>query len=145
MTESGSTVLETLVVLAIMGLGLSLSTVYLSPDNDPLESGTEAVEGLCRQARVSAIATSSAYRISPASSDRMIAESAASCNETTWTVDGSVEASLPEGVTLVSTSWNVCFSSRGVASENREIRIQHSDFGSTGVEVLIGGTTRLVP
>jgi hypothetical protein len=51
---------------------------------------------------------------------------------------------LPEGVSVESDTWVVCFSSRGVSADNQVIRLQHSQYGSLGVEVLLGGTTRVV-
>ena len=51
---------------------------------------------------------------------------------------------LPQGVTLTDTSWNVCFSSRGISDGNVVIKLQHDRYGSTGVEVLVGGTTRVL-
>jgi general secretion pathway protein I len=54
--------IEAIVVLAIMGLGLGAAVVYLQPIEQPLRAGATLVESLCRQARLSAIATTSAYR-----------------------------------------------------------------------------------
>lgn len=136
--------METLAVLAILGITLGIGTVYLTPLEAPLEAGALLVEGFCRQARLSAIATTSAYRVRPGTAERLLAEHASSCAETVWTLDDGMGTELPRGVTVESTAWSICFSSRGVSSDNQEIRLQHSEDGSIGVEVLVGGTTRVV-
>jgi prepilin-type N-terminal cleavage/methylation domain-containing protein len=142
--QAGSTLLETLVVLAIMGIALGIGSMYLRPIERPLESGAALVESLCRQARTSAIATTSAYRVRPGSAYMLLAEQAASCSETTWTVDNTTKTQLPQGVTVTSTSWTVCFSSRGISTDNQKIQLQHDQFGTIVVEVLLGGTTRVI-
>ena len=142
--QAGSTLLEALVVLAIMGIALGIGAMYLRPIESPLKSGATLVEGLCRQARTSAIATTSAYRVRPGTAHMLLAEQAASCSETTWEVDNASKTQLPQGVSVKSTSWAVCFSSRGISTDNQEIHLQHSQFGEIGVEVLLGGTTRVI-
>ncbi len=142
--DSGSTLMETIVVLAILGLSLGMGAVYLTPLEAPLEAAASLVEGFCRQARLSAIATTSAYRVRPATAERLLLEHASSCAETVWTADDGVQPELPSGVSVESTAWSVCFSSRGVSSDNQEIRLQHAQDGSIGVEVLVGGTTRIL-
>ena len=55
-----------------------------------------------------------------------------------------MKLNLPQGVTLTDTSWSVCFSSRGISSDNVVLTLQHDVYGSEQVEVLLGGTTRVV-
>jgi hypothetical protein len=55
-----------------------------------------------------------------------------------------MKLNLPDGVTLADTGWSVCFSSRGISSDNVVITLQHDVYGSEQVEVLLGGTTRVV-
>jgi len=143
-STTGATLAELLVVLAILGLGLGIGSLYLSPIEAPLQSAATLVEGLCRQARLSAIATTSAYRVLPSTDRRLVAERASSCSATSWTPDGATTVDLPKGVTVETTAWSVCFGSRGVSSDNQQIRLQHAQLGSIGVEVLLGGTTRIV-
>ena len=97
-----------------------------------------------RQARLSAIATTSAYRVRPTSLYELGADMADSCSATTWTADNSMNLDLPGGVEFDSTSWSVCFSSRGISAGNVVIGLHHDTFGDVDVEVLLGGTTRVV-
>jgi prepilin-type N-terminal cleavage/methylation domain-containing protein len=142
--QRGSTMMEVLAVLAVMAVGLGISALYLRPVESPLSAGATLVEGVFRQARLNAIATTSAYRVSPSTSQLLIAERGDSCAATTWTADDDTQVLLPEGVTFESDAWTVCFTSRGVSADNQTIRLQHGQYGSIGIEVLLGGTTRVV-
>ena len=138
------TLLEMLVVLAIMGMALGISALNLAPLETPLAASTTLTEGFLRQARLSAIATTSARRVLPTSTDRLGMQTAPSCLATTWTTLGNKKLDLPSGVAVSDTSWSVCFSSRGISSGNVVITLQHETYGSEQVEVLLGGTTWVV-
>jgi hypothetical protein len=134
---------EVLVVLALMGIGLGVAAIRLDSIDTPLRSGSTLVEGFLREARLNAIATTSAYRVSPDGTAALRAEHAASCSATSWT-PAAMELELPQGVAFDSTSWSVCFGSRGISSANVVVTLTHPEEGSVQVEVLVGGTTRVV-
>ena len=142
--EAGITLLEMLVVLAIIGISVGAATLNLAPLGSPLQAGTSLVEGFMRQARLNAIATTSAYRVRPTSIYKLGAETADSCTASSWTTDNSMKLDLPAEVELDSTAWSVCFSSRGISAGNVVIGLHHDTFGDIDVEVLLGGTTRVV-
>ena len=142
--EAGITLLEMLVVLAIIGISVGAVSLNLEPLGSPLRAGTSLVEGFMRQARLNAIATTSAYRVSPISIYKLGAETADSCTASTWTTDSSMKLDMPEEVELDSTAWSVCFSSRGISAGNVVIGLHHDTWGDVDVEVLLGGTTRVV-
>ncbi len=142
--ESGSTLLEVLTVIAILGITLGVTILNLEPLESPLSAGITLTESFLREARLSAIATTSAHRVSPTASHRLGVEEAASCSASTWTTVTGMNLNLPKGVTLSDTSWSVCFSSRGISADNITIELQHDQFGTRQVEVLLGGMTRIV-
>jgi hypothetical protein len=72
-------------------------------------------------------------------------ESAATCSDTTWTTDGDLRLELPGGVTMNDTTWSVCFSSRGISLNNITVTLVHTKYGTRDIEVLLGGTTRIIP
>ena len=82
--------------------------------------------------------------MAPIDATRLGASYATTCSATTWTDDPDFELELPEGVELSSTAWNLCFSSRGLASNNLTISLQHDQFGTSDIEVLLGGTSRVL-
>ncbi len=144
--QAGMTMAELLVIVAIMGLGLGIASLMLRPLETPLESGATLLEGLFRQARLEAIAKTAAYRVAPDNPHVIGGDYAASCTaaDDEWTADNAVKVQLPEGVTVSSEVWSVCFSSRGISNTNQIIELQHSYYGNVKVEVLLGGTTRVL-
>lgn len=142
--EAGVTILEVLVIVAILGLSLGVAALNVEPLETPLQAGVTLTEGFFREARLSAIASTSAYRVQPDSSSRLGVQEALSCSGPTWTTVPNMKLNLPEGVTLADTGWSVCFSSRGISSDNVVLTLQHDMYGSEQVEVLLGGTTRVV-
>ena len=143
--QQGFTLSELMVVLAIMGLSATIGSLYLDPMTTPLESGAIQLEGFFRQARLQAMATTSAHRVSASDSSNLMVESAGTCSDTTWTTDGDLELELPRGVTMSDDSWSVCFSSRGISLNNVTVTLAHAKYGTRDIEVLLGGTTRILP
>ena len=142
--QSGFTVVELLVVFAVLGVSLGVGALYLKPAAAPLATSAALVEGYTRQARMRAMATTSAYRIRPVSAAVIAAESAGSCMDEIWAASSIPDLALEEQVELTDTDWTVCFSGRGVSSNNVVITLSHPDFGTKQVEVLLGGTTRII-
>ena len=142
--ERGVTLVEVLVVVAVLGIGLGVASLNLEPLDTPLEASTSLFEGFMRQARLSAIASTSAYRVSPDGDHALQAERADSCAATTWTADPALALELVEGVTFTATTWQVCFSSRGISATNVTVTLQHAEEGTQQIQVLLGGTTRLL-
>jgi hypothetical protein len=91
------------------------------------------------------MATTSAHRVSPSDASNLAVEYANTCSDTTWTTDGNMELKLPDGVTMSDTSWSVCFSSRGISLNNVTVTLGHTKYGTRDIEVLLGGTTRILP
>jgi len=143
--ERGFSLSEVLVCLAIMGLSATIGSLYLDPMTTPIESGSIQLEGFFRQARLRAMATTSAHRVGPTDSSNLAVEYAATCSDTTWTTDSDMELELPSGVTMSDTTWSVCFSSRGISLNNVTVTLSHSTYGTRQIEVLLGGTTRILP
>ena len=131
-------------LLTIAALLLSLSSLYLTPMEADLGAGIALTEGFLRQSRATAMATTSAYRIRPASNTRLVAETGSSCLTDTWVADADLSLELPGDVALVDTTWSVCFGSRGLASGVATIGLSQPGAGSRNIAVLRGGTTRVV-
>ena len=143
--ESGTTLIELIAVLAVVGLTVGAATAILKPAAAPLETGAVLLEGFFTRARARAMATTSAYRITAADASTVVAEFAANCAAATWTAEERMELELPDEVTLADTSWTVCFSSRGAASANVVVTLNHPRTGSEQIEVFTGGSARIAP
>ena len=143
--ESGTSLVELLAVLAVVGLTVGAATAILKPAAAPLETGAVLLEGFFTRARARAMATTSAYRITAADANTIVTDFAANCAAATWTAEERMELDFPEEVTLADTSWTVCFTSRGAAAANVVVTLNHPRTGSKQVEVFTGGSARIVP
>ena len=142
--QAGFTLPEALLLVALVGVASMVTIQNLRPAEQPLHAGGAVLEGTLRQARLQAIANTAAFRVSPDSSKALEIQTAASCGATSWSAVPNGTFELPAGVTLTSTTWKVCFTSRGVSTDNTVITLSHHHYGTRQVEVLIGGTTRVL-
>jgi hypothetical protein len=144
-SESGTSLIELIAVLAVIGVTVGAATAILKPAAAPLETGAVLLEGFLTRARARAMATTSAYRITAADASNIVADYAANCAAATWTAEEGMKLELPDEVTLADTSWTVCFSSRGTSSTNFVITLNHPRTGFEQIEVFTGGSARIVP
>ena len=141
-THKGFTLIETLIVLALVGIMAALITPYLSFGNDPLRDTTNRIAGDFKLMRAQAMAQTSAYRVRQISETQLTIENARSCSDTTWHVAPSfnledlrlTEAKDIQGLTKnkiikivavtvngvsvsispLTTTWTLCYNSRGL-------------------------------
>jgi Tfp pilus assembly protein FimT len=135
--------LELLVVVAILGIAAMVMAVNLRPAEAPVRTAARLVEGFILQARSTAIATTSAYRVIPDGATRLVVEYAGDCGDSTWTAEPDTVLELPSGVTMTDTAWSVCFTRRGLSTSNVTVTLDHPERGTSQVEVLLGGGTRV--
>ena len=143
--NSGMSLVELLVVLAVMGIAVAASALYLRPMEAPLQTAATELEGFFREVRGRALATTSAYRVAAVTPETARAEFAANCAASTWTTDPELELELPSEVAMADDTWAVCFNSRGLADINLVVDLDHDRSGTLQVEVLRGGASRVVP
>lgn len=142
--ERGITLIEVLVVVAVLGIGVVSVALYLEPFEAPVESGANELAAFLRQSRARAMATTSSYRVYPQGKTRVLTSYAPTCGPGPRTVDPDLSLELPEDVELASSSWFVCFNARGVSSQNLTITLDGHEYGSEQVEVLLGGAASVV-
>ncbi len=143
--QTGMTLPELLVVLAILGILLGATPLMLNKAEGPLRSGTSLFQGYLRQVRARAMSTTSAYRIQAPAPDRLVAEWAVDCGAGVWTADPALTLELPRGVTLTDTAWTICFTTRGWSNDNQVFVLRHPEAGTARIELLLGGSTRELP
>lgn len=140
----GFTLLELLVSLTIVTVLAGIATFQLQKIHSSAESGATHLIGFFKQTRARAMATTSAYRVTAESTSKVIAERGTNCSAASWETDGQMILPLPSGVSLSGTSWNVCFSSRGMPDQNITVDLFDRDGQFRSVEVMLGGNARMV-
>ena len=141
-SQAGTTLIELMVVMAVLALIIGGANVYFGSVKMPLRTGGQLVEGLIKETRAKAATTMTVHRVRPLSDEQLIVEHAASCSAGTWTYDPAFDVELPDGVTLTDTSWMICFSNRGTALATQTLTLTHAEAGNQKLEVLMGGVVR---
>jgi len=123
-SSAGSSLIELLAVLAIVGIAVGAASLYLRPLEAPVQTAAAELEGFLKQARARALSTTSACRVLPATARGVRAECADDCAASTWTPEAGGRLGFPDRVTMTNAAWSVCL---------------------RRVEVLLGGAARVIP
>lgn len=136
----GFTLVELLVVVAIMGTLLGIAGLNLRPLSNDLQSDTNLVVGIFKQARVKAVATTSGYRIVKKSNIKLVAEYSNSCSGTAWTEDSRLTVNLEHNTQIQGENGTLlCFSSKGLATANPTLSLKNGS-KMRQIEVFLGGS-----
>ena len=138
----GITLLEILIVISLVGISSGIAVSNLRQLNTGSQNAAAYVTSFIKQVRARAIAATLAYRIRPSSSTELISESAVNCNATTWTADTRNKLKLPTSTSLLDTTWDICFNSRGFPDGNLEIKVRELNGTVRTIEIMLGGATR---
>jgi prepilin-type N-terminal cleavage/methylation domain-containing protein len=144
--RGGFSLVEALVVMALVGVVLGISANTFRGMTNDLENAVAETAGFFRQTRVKAMATTSAYRVVVNSSTELAAEWAATCSDLTWTNDAALTLRLRDHTKLDGLTAGAivtCFNSRGVASGNPKLTVHDRRGRKTEVEVFVGGGVRI--
>jgi hypothetical protein len=136
---------ELVVVSALLGIVLLIAGLYLEPFEAPVQTGGELIDALIKQTRAKSMAETTVHRIRPLDPDSLVVEHATACSSMAWTLEPRMSLDLPRGVALSATAWSICFSTRGIASDNIVLTLSHPDFPSRQLEILKGGAVRWLP
>jgi Tfp pilus assembly protein FimT len=142
-SQSGVSLLETFVVLVMLSLLSSIALNNLKSLYDPLQSASALTTSFFKEARAKAISQTLAFHVKPSGNKKLVTDFATNCTSTTRTNDPSLTLNLPTGVTLSSTSWDICFTSRGLSTSNTTIQINEGSI-SKQIEVMLGGGVRVL-
>jgi prepilin-type N-terminal cleavage/methylation domain-containing protein len=141
-SQRGSSLIELLVTVSILGILMASSTSSLRGLHNPLRDGSQQTMGFFKQVRAKAISSTSAYVVSAASAVRIQTMRGSSC-ATATTLDPAMAIDLPNGATFTDTSWTTCFTPRGLAESNIVVTLRGDESGLTrDVEVFLGGAVR---
>lgn len=137
--------MEMLVVLLTISLLATTAIPSLAALKNPLDDGTNITMSILKQARAKAIATTSAYKISPTSNNHIKAEYLKNCSSNSATQDSKLALDMPQGVLLGATNWSICFDSRGFAQEAKNISLYDGSGKTKTLEIYLGGAVRIQP
>ena len=141
--NAGYSLVEMIVVLAVLGTFLTIAALNLRPFADPLHDAVTRVEGFVKQARSKAMANTLAYKVY-VTNGRVYAEYAYRCSDVSWTMDPKLDMELPREISVSPvTASPVCFSSRGYATASQTWTLQDTRGRSKTVTVLLGGAVRV--
>ncbi|WP_117238467.1 pilus assembly FimT family protein [Thermus sediminis] len=115
MIPKGLTLIELVVVLAVLAIASSIMALNVRPFYNPVQDALSRTEGFVKQVRSKAMATTSAYRIT-LEGNRLKAAYAPTCRSASFTEDRSLQAEIPAEVIVTFTPQGgvPCFNSRGL-------------------------------
>lgn len=140
--DSGYSLLEVLIVVALSGVLLGSAVLNTRVMRDVSKDAASGIEEMIKKSRSKALATTKAYTVRPSSTGRLISTYGDSCTSTVQTSDAELSFTLPTGASLLSTSWSVCYSSRGLSQSSVNIQVYDGTRTKT-VQVVLGGGVRI--
>ncbi len=132
-----------LIVLGMMGILMGIGATNLAVLDNPLQNATNEVAGFLKQARARAVSSSTAYRVYPTNARQLVAEFGLSCDDPSPQLDVNLHLDLPKGVSIPDTNWEICFTSRGLATSSPTLYFYGPDYATKSVEVFLGGAVRV--
>lgn len=142
-SQKGYTIVELLVVMAMMMSLMSIGVYNLRSLERPLKTGAAQLGGFFKQARAKAIATTSAYRVYALSTSQAAVTYGVNCDNASTNFDTDLSYTLPNELEFTSTAWEVCFSARGIADDNITVTMEDKEGDTSNVEVFLGGAVRI--
>jgi Tfp pilus assembly protein FimT len=142
--DKGYTLMELLVAMAFAVVMTGIVAPKLADYQRPADDAISSFRGFLKVARGKAIARTVAYTVSATSPTRAVAVFGQNCSDPSPQSDPKLILDLKRGATFSSTAWSVCFTSRGIASNNLVVEIQDIDGLRKQVEIMLGGAVRLL-
>jgi prepilin-type N-terminal cleavage/methylation domain-containing protein len=142
--QMGFTLLELIVTMSLFLIIGGIAVPQLSQMNSASRNAADSVASFSKQVRARAIASTSAYKMRPSGSGRIITEFATNCSSATWSADQKNKLILPSNTYLLDSTWDLCFNSRGFPDGNLEIDIREQNGNTKTVEIMLGGATRVI-
>ena len=140
--ESGVTIFELLAVLFIISLISATVVSNIKEINRPLTNATFEVTHFLRLVRARAISQTQYIKVSPTSAFAIASTAGTSCALATSPIS-DLTLNLPKDTNLVSTSWSICFTPRGLTEASKTFQIRNEDSLTKTVEIALGGGVRI--
>lgn len=141
--ESGFTLLEMLVVLGITTILTGMAVLNLKKFDQASSNAANQIASLIKSARAYGITSTTTVEIKPLNSRTIRVSKASSCSTTTRTNIPELMLELPTSAALNSTTWSLCYTSRGISRDSIDIVITDNSKLRT-VQVVLGGGIRVL-
>ena len=138
--DSGFTLIEFLLVTALIGILTGTALYNLKVMSNPLQNASNSVEQFMHLARARAISGTQVVKVTVTTAKRLDTATSDSCSGT-MTPLPTLFLDLPVGSTLTTTTPTVCFTQRGLADVSTNFVISDNDGDSRTVRVALGGGT----
>ena len=143
--QSGFTLVNMLTTLSLIAILSAIAISDLKEVNSPLVDSSFQITHFLREARSKAMSKTVTVKVSPISAYSIKAEQGNSCSptETFTPLSPTMQSNLPNGASLTDTTWEICFTKRGLASQSSLFLIQDEEGQTRTVEVALGGASRI--
>lgn len=142
-SEAGISIVEILTTLTLTGVILGIGILNFRKVEDAGVTGAAELSSFIKQVRARAISSTSAYKLTATTTTYLTTQYAKSCTSATWSSDNRVTLKMPTGASVTSTSWSVCFNSRGFPDANTTIGVRNTAGDLKNVEIMLGGAVRI--
>lgn len=139
--ESAFTLMDLLVAVTLAGILGGFATLNLMEVSNPSRSAASEVATYIKQIRARALATTSAYTITPSGANSIVATFGNTCADI-QTPDAEMTLNITNA-SITNLAWSVCYNSRGFPDANVSIPVTDVYSGAATVEVLLGGSIRV--
>ena len=141
-SSKGFSVVELIAVLGLMTVLCGIAVFKYKDLGNPQNAAAMEVMTFIKQTRSKAIASTWAYTIKPSSLSKIDATYGSSCTAA-QTPDPQLSLKMPNGSSLTSTTWSICYEARGLSRNAVDIGVSQPT-GSKTVQVVLGGAVRVL-
>ncbi len=139
-SDQGFSLIEMIATCMIIGIVSMIAINRLQDLDNPVLNATSEMTGFFKQVRARAISTTSAYKISATSNTEIITEYGETCADID-TADDKMILELPNGASMTTNDWEICYNSRGLPDDNIQITVTGAS-GTRTLEVYLGGAVK---
>ena len=140
--SNGFSILELIAVMSLIAIMSCIAAFNYRALSNPQDAAAMELMSFIKQTRSKAIASTQSYTIRPSSSTTVITTVSSSCSGA-QTQDSLLTLTLPNGASLTSTTWSICFEPRGISHNAVDIGVAQ-ERGSKTVQVVLGGAVRVL-
>ena len=140
--QGGMSIIELMTVLFIVSLVSATVVSNIKDINRPLTNAGFEITHYLRLVRSRAVSQTLYLKVAPVSRFKLVAYSGTSCTLAT-TLLSNLTLSLPNDTNLISTSWSICFTPRGLSSASQIFQISDEESHTRSMQVALGGGVQI--